>query len=111
MPSPGPDITMTKAVSDTPRYIRMHPSDNVAIVVNDGSLPAGTEFACGLVLRQQVPQGHKVALADIAKGERIVRYNVTIGHALADIPRGSWIDESLVGLPPARELDKLPIAD
>jgi galactarate dehydratase len=29
---------------NTPRYIRMHPDDNVAIVVNDGGLPAGTVF-------------------------------------------------------------------
>jgi galactarate dehydratase len=28
--------------ADAPRTIRMHPNDNVAIVVNDGGLPAGT---------------------------------------------------------------------
>lgn len=26
----------------TPRVVRMHPADNVAIVVNDGGLTAGT---------------------------------------------------------------------
>ncbi len=104
-------MTKTASASDAPRYIRMHDRDNVAIVANDGSLPAGTVFPCGLVLRQQVPQGHKVALADIRQGEPIVRYNVTIGYALVDIARGSWVEESLVGLPPARELQDLPIAD
>ena len=29
----------------TPRYILMHDNDNVAIVVNDGGLPAGAVFA------------------------------------------------------------------
>jgi hypothetical protein len=41
--------------------------DNVAIVANDGGLPAGTVLPGGLVLREKVPQGHKVALVDIAR--------------------------------------------
>jgi galactarate dehydratase len=93
-----------------PRYIVMHPSDNVAIVVNDGGLPAGAEFANGLVLRDRVPQGHKLALKDLAEGDAIVRYNVIIGHALRDLPRGSWVEESAVRMPPARSLDQLPIS-
>ena len=52
-----------------PLYIRMHPADNVAIVANDGGLPAGTVFADGLTLVDKVPQGHKVALADLAEGD------------------------------------------
>jgi galactarate dehydratase len=88
----------------------MHDNDNVAIVVNDGGLPAGTAFPDGLVLRDSIPQGHKVALRPIAQGEAIVRYNVAIGHAQRDIEEGNWVEESLVGLPPARELDNLPIA-
>ena len=94
----------------TPRYIRMHPQDNVAIVVNDGGLPAGTRFDCGLVLRERVPQAHKIALVDLAEGEAIVRYGVVIGHAERAIPRGSWVGESLVRMPPARGLDDLPVA-
>jgi galactarate dehydratase len=35
-----------------PRYIRLDPNDNVAIVVNDLGLPAKSRFACGLELRQ-----------------------------------------------------------
>ncbi|MFC0351994.1 galactarate dehydratase [Undibacterium danionis] len=91
-------------------YIRMHEHDNVAIVVNDGGLPAGTQFADGLTLLEAVPQGHKVALSNISQGAAITRYNVTIGYAQQDIPAGSWIQEALVQLPPARELENLPIA-
>jgi galactarate dehydratase len=101
--------TATAPKADTPRYIKMHDSDNVAIVVNDGGLVAGAVFADGLVLREAVPQGHKVALKDFAEGEAIVRYNVTIGYAVRDIAAGSWIPEQLVSLPPARELDNLPV--
>ena len=39
-----------------PLYIAMHERDNVAIVVNDGGLPAGAVFASGLALREHVPQ-------------------------------------------------------
>ena len=41
----------------------------VAIVANDGGLPAGTVFPSGLTLVEKVPQGHKVALVDLAAGE------------------------------------------
>lgn len=99
------------ADTQTPLFIRMHEKDNVAIVVNDGGLPAGTQFENGLSLLEAVPQGHKVALIDIAKDQAITRYNVTIGYAQNDIAAGSWIQESLVQLPPARELQNLPIAN
>jgi galactarate dehydratase len=49
-------------------------------------------------------------LKDFVEGEAIVRYNVTIGYAMRAIPRGSWIEESSVRMPPARELENLPIA-
>jgi galactarate dehydratase len=93
-----------------PLSIKMHPDDNVAIVANDGGLPAGTAFASGLTLREQVPQGHKVALTDIAQGAAVRRYNVPIGYALKDIPAGSWVHERLLKMPDARGLDDLPIA-
>ncbi|MES2480465.1 MAG: galactarate dehydratase [Pseudomonadota bacterium] len=91
-------------------YIRLHEADNVAIVANDGGLPAGTTFTDGLVLREAVPQGHKVALADLPEGSAVRRYNVTIGYALKDIPAGSWLHERLLRMPEARSLDDLPMA-
>ncbi|HEY0858197.1 MAG TPA: galactarate dehydratase [Albitalea sp.] len=93
-----------------PLTIKMHERDNVAIVANDGGLPAGTRLASGLVLRDKVPQGHKVALADIAAGQPVRRYDVTIGHALRDIAAGSWVHERLLQLPSARCLIDLPLA-
>jgi len=102
--------TSTASNANTPRYILMNDNDNVAIVVNDRGLPAGTVFPDGLTLLNQVPQGHKIALRNIAQGEAIIRYDVAIGYAARDIAKGSWIEESLVTLPPARGLDNLPIA-
>jgi galactarate dehydratase len=88
----------------------MHEADNVAIVGNDGGLASGTVLPDGVTLREHVPQGHKVALVDLAAGSPVVRYNVPIGYAARDIPTGSWVDERLLDMPAARELDNLPIA-
>ena len=94
----------------TPLTIRMHPRDNVAIVANDGGLPAGTVLPEGLTLRDQVPQGHKVALVDVPADSPVWRYGVAIGYALKDIAAGSWVHERLLQMPSARSLDDLPIA-
>jgi galactarate dehydratase len=96
--------------SKSPLSIAMHPADNVAIVANDGGLPPGSVLPSGLVLREQVPQGHKVALTDLAEGDAVRRYNVPIGYAVKDIAAGSWVHERLLKMPDARGLDNLPIA-
>ena len=57
-----------------------------------------------------MPQGHKVALADLAEGEAIRRYDVVIGYAQKALPRGSWVHERVMRMPTAPELDGLPIA-
>ncbi len=94
----------------SPLFIRMHAADNVAIVANDGGLPAGTVFADGLRLVDHVPQGHKVALEDLAEGDAVRRYNVVIGYALQALPRGSWVNERVLRMPAAPELEGLPMA-
>jgi galactarate dehydratase len=93
---------------DAPLYIRLREEDNVAIVANRGGLHPGAEFASGLKLIEQIPQGHKVALQDIAVGAAIIRYGEVIGHAAAAIAQGSWVKESLVLMPEAPSLSNLP---
>ena len=93
-----------------PLAIRMHAADNVAIVANDGGLPAGTELPGGLVLREKVLQGHKVALTDIAAGGVVRRYNVPVGYARQPIAAGSWVHERITDMPSARALEGLPMA-
>jgi galactarate dehydratase len=90
--------------------IRMHDRDNVAIVANDGGLAPGAVLPSGLVLRERVPQGHKVALSDIAADAPVLRYGIPIGHAMQPIAAGSWVHERLLKMPNARSLDGLPIA-
>ena len=94
-----------------PRYIQVHPSDNVAIVVNEGGLPAGTRFDSGLVLLESIPEAHKVALRTIPEGAATIRYGVTIGYARSEIRAGGWVHEGLLELPEAPALDEISIQD
>ena len=67
--------------------------DNVATVVEDlcaGQevlLPGGGEMK----LVDDVPFGHKVALADIGRGEIVVKYGQSIGIATRAIRRGQHV--------------------
>jgi galactarate dehydratase len=90
-----------------PLFVKVHPADNVAIIVNEGGLAAGTRFASGLVLVEAIPEAHKVALAPIARGEAVVRYGVEIGRAEQDLAAGSWVHEGLLTTPAAPDLKKL----
>jgi galactarate dehydratase len=93
-----------------PILIRMRDGDNVAIVGNDGGLPAGTLLPGGVRLLDKVPQAHKVSLVDLPAGAAVVRYGVTIGHTLEPIAAGRWVHERLIEMPAARELRGLPMA-
>lgn len=95
---------------EEPLFIKVHEKDNVAIVVNAGGLKEGTTFSNGLVLTSRVPQGHKVALKEIAEKDEIIRYGEVIGKALKPIKKGSWVEESMVELPIPPDLHKLSIA-
>ncbi len=97
-------------MTSAPHIIRMHERDNVAIVANDGGLDAGSVLPGGLRLVDRVPQGHKVALVDIAAGAPVLRYGIPIGHALKLLPAGSWVHERLLQMPDARGLTDLPMA-
>jgi galactarate dehydratase len=98
-------------MSPTPIVIRMSARDNVAIVANDGGLPAGTVLpGGGPTLVDKVPQGHKVALTDLAAGDEVRRYGVVIGRAAQAIAAGSWVHERRLQVPAARSFDDLPVA-
>jgi galactarate dehydratase len=97
-------------LDDTPRCIRLHPDDNVAIVANTFGLKAGARLDDGLTLVDFVPQGHKVALVDIPAGEPVKRYGEIIGHAAAPLARGSWVDEAKIVMPEAPAMDSLELA-
>lgn len=97
--------TMTSA-----RVIKVHPSDNVAIVIEHGGLGEGALVEEGCITTMPIPQGHKVALVDLAKGDQVVRYGEVIGNAETAISRGGHVNEINMRMPVAPALDELPLA-
>lgn len=90
--------------------IKVHPLDNVAVVVNAQGLGAGSRLQDGTLLVDDVPHGHKVALVDLALNDQIIRYGEVIGYALTSIDRGRWINEKLMRMPEAPAMEELPVA-
>lgn len=73
-------------------------ADNVGVAVRDIDSPGPVEggfrhsdTTLGLDVREPIPLGHKVALADVAAGADIVEYGVVIGAATTDIARGAHV--------------------
>jgi galactarate dehydratase len=91
-------------------YIRVHPRDNVAIIVSPDGVAEGAALPGGLTAREHIPQAHKIALHDIAAGATVTRYGHTIGIANRPLATGSWIREDHLDLPAAPPLDQLALA-
>ena len=68
--------------------IRIHPDDNVAVAIRP--LVAG-ETVAHVVVRDDVPAGHKLALRDLEQGEPVVKYGFPIGATTEAVPAGSWV--------------------
>ena len=69
-------------------YIIINPIDNVAVVLRPFTKGEVVE---GVTLLEDIPQAHKVALQDIAKGSDIIKYGNPIGHATEDIKKGMHV--------------------
>jgi len=79
-------------VSPAAPAVRIHPADSVAVAVR--ALIAGEELVVAgerVVLAEDVPAGHKLALRPLARGETVVKYGFPIGAATAPIGRGAWV--------------------
>ncbi|WP_447725190.1 UxaA family hydrolase [Sphingomonas koreensis] len=70
---------------------RIHPHDNVATLLGDGEDAVTVIGGEAIALNEPVAMGHKVALADIAVGEAVVKFGIPIGHAGTAIRRGDWV--------------------
>ena len=86
--------------------IKINPRDNVAVTLT--SLVKGDVVNIKgdvITILTEVPAGHKVALTDIKKGEKIVKYGQAVGRAAEDIAIGSALhifnmkEESLMDAP------------
>jgi altronate dehydratase small subunit len=78
--------------------IVMKAIDNVATVVDDVEPDTdvvadinGKTVSVRINIKEKIPFGHKFALADIKKGEKIIKYGEVIGIATADIQPGQYV--------------------
>lgn len=73
-------------------YLKIHPKDNVAVAL--APLAKGTSVildAQTILLKEDIPQGHKFALTDLQSGNAVMKYGAPIGLAKEAISAGSWI--------------------
>jgi len=75
------------------RYIRINPADNVAVALQD--LHAGETIA-EVVLREDIPAGHKATLCDLSEGQDVIKYGFPIGHVTRDAAAGTLVDHSCI---------------
>jgi galactarate dehydratase len=91
--------------------IQTTPSDNVGIVCNAYGLKKGTLILDHIVLKEDIPMGHKVALSDIDKDDAVIRYGQIIGYADTNIQCGEWINENKLVLPLPPDLKDMPLPE
>lgn len=78
--------------------IMLHPEDNVATVIKKTSggdvltiANAQMEEIGEITATDDIPFAHKISLADLRVGEKIIKYGEVIGKASADITRGNYV--------------------
>ena len=79
------------------KYLKINPADNVAVAISE--LKSGetiTVDGVSIVLKEDIPAGHKVALKDFSEGEDIIKYGYPIGHARMAVKQGSWMNEKQI---------------
>ncbi len=72
--------------------------DNVAVAVTDVKKDQQltgwnmeTDETLRLTAAQDIPLGHKIALAPVAAGEQVIKYNAPIGNATGAISPGEHV--------------------
>lgn len=82
-----------------PHFLVHSPKDNVGVVVVEG-LKAGTDMlgvitendtTTNLKAEHDIPIGHKIALADLKKGDTIIKYGEDIGKMVGDAKKGEHV--------------------
>src|SRR5258707_1528311 len=75
---------------ETPLYLRLNPADDVVIACRE--LEAGTNLLKeGVVCKDRIPAGHKVATRAVAKDEPVRRYSQIIGFPTQAIALGQHV--------------------
>ncbi|MGQ9369088.1 UxaA family hydrolase [Azospirillum sp. ST 5-10] len=72
------------------KYLKIHADDTVAVALEPLARGQAVE-SLGVVLLDDVPQGHKFALTEHRPGDRVIKYGSVIGIAREAIPPGRHV--------------------
>ena len=78
--------------------LRIHARDNVAVALSP--VAAGERVRVEgreVTALEDIPQGHKLALAPIAAGGEVIKYGCPSGRAKRDIAPGAWVHSHNLG--------------
>ena len=74
-------------------FLMINDNDNVIVALQ--TIPQGTEIVLEegrvVVAREDIPAGHKMAVAEIEEGTPVIKYGYRIGIAKEVIKAGDWI--------------------
>ena len=73
-------------------YLKIHEDDNVIVAIKEIAAGETVDVSGAQVTaKENIPAGHKMALADIAEGGDVIKYGFRIGNAKENISAGQWI--------------------
>ena len=78
------------------RAIALTEKDNVATMIDNANKGEDVEVTIGrrktvITAEDEIPFGHKIALKEIKKGEKVIKYGEPIGQATRDIKKGEHV--------------------
>jgi altronate hydrolase len=74
-----------------PRALRLNALDNVIIAVDE--IPVGAQPDGGVIARERIPKGHKMAIEAVDVGAAVRKFGQIIGFASRPIAPGQWVHE------------------
>ena len=84
---------MKQGVGYMSRFLQIHPNDNVVVCLEE--MAKGQELTLldgrKITALDDIPAGHKIAVADLKEGDNVIKYGYAIGHATEDISTGKWV--------------------
>ncbi|MEY4290393.1 MAG: hypothetical protein RL466_57 [Actinomycetota bacterium] len=74
------------------KVLILDPRDNIAVCLADlaeGDVVQQDDIT--ITVKNKIPRGHKIATAEIAKNDGIIKYGERMGHAVAPIAIGEHV--------------------
>lgn len=72
-------------------FLKINNGDSVVVCLQEIKKGTTLDVNGGVTAIEDIPAGHKMALMDIAEGEKVIKYGSAIGVAKEAIKQGAWI--------------------